>query len=162
MTLQEWILENGGQRACAAKHKLPASSLGAWCRGSRFPLPANQQRLLECSDNKIDLTALLRRFLAKKAESPTPSPTRRLLGSLHVKDLSRLKRVFVEQDLSTDRCNLDGDHITGRWAHTHVTVDEVRLAMLSLRNKNKDPADVQLIHKTIAEARNAALGGLKK
>lgn len=162
MTLQDWVIKHGGQRACAAKFKFSASSLGAWCRFARYPTPASQQRLIECSDNQIDFQNLLKTFVAKKNEgSQTKSPVvRRLTGSVFVRDISRLKRLFIELDLPPERCNLLGEKITARWAHTHVTVREVRSAVEKLVSEGKDSGDLQLIHRTIAEARNAALGSL--
>lgn len=162
MTLQDWVAKHGGQRACAAKFKFSVSSLGAWCRAARYPTPASQQRLIECSDNQIDFQELLQTFVAKKNESTQDKPhtDRRLTGSVFVRDVSRLKRLFIELDLPSERCNLLGEKITARWAHTHVTVREVRSAVAKLTNEGKDSGDLQLIHRTIAEARNAALGSL--
>ncbi|SUY95356.1 Uncharacterised protein [Citrobacter freundii] len=162
MTLQDWVTKHGGQRACAAKFNFSASSLGAWCRAARYPTPASQQRLIECSDNQIDFQELLQAFVAKKnASNQDKSPSdRRLTGSVFVRDVSRLKRLFNELNLPSERCNLFGERITARWAHTHVTVHEVRSAVAKLADEGKDSGDLQLIHRTIAEARNAALGSL--
>ncbi|POZ13657.1 hypothetical protein C3Z09_22215 [Lelliottia aquatilis] len=156
------MAKHGGLRTCAAKFNFPNSSLGAWCRLERYPTPLSQQRLLECSENEIDFYALLQAFIAKRsAEGQMSTPdTRRLTGSVLVKNLARLKRVFQEMDLPAERCNLHGEKITARWAHTHVTVCEVRDAIGVLVASGKDSGDLQLIHKTIAESRNAALGRL--
>lgn len=162
MTLQDWVTLQGGQRACATKFNFPFSSLGAWCRAARYPTPANQQRLMECSDNQIDFQQLLQAFVAKKNESTQGKPTtdRRLTSSVFVRDVSRLKRLFIELELPPERCNLLGEKITARWAHTHVTVREVRSAVAKLADEGKDSGNLQLIHRAIAEARNAALGSL--
>ncbi|HAT7708276.1 TPA: hypothetical protein JAX41_004730 [Enterobacter roggenkampii] len=162
MTLQDWVTQHGGLSACAAKFKFPVSSLGAWCRSIRYPTPASQQRLIECSDNQIDFRDLLQMFVTKKnEEAQDKSPAgRRLTGSVFVRDISRLKRLFIELDLPPERCNLLGEKITARWTHTHVTVREVRSAVEKLASEGKDSGDLQLIHRTIAEARNAALGSL--
>lgn len=162
MTLQDWVAKHGGQRTCAAKFNFPNSSLGAWCRSERYPTPANQKRLIECSDNEIDFYALLQEFVAKRsaAGQVITRDTRRLTGSILVKNLARLKRVFQEMNLPAERCNLHGDAITARWSHTHVTVCEVRGAISMLVASGKDSGDLLLIHKTIAESRNAALGRL--
>lgn len=162
MTLQDWVKQNGGQRACAAKFKFSVSSLGAWCRSARYPTPASQKRLIDCSDNQIDFQDLLQTFVTKKHEG-TPDQSavaRRLTGSVFVRDVPRLKRLFIELELPPERCNLLGEKITARWAHTHVTVREVRSAVEKLVSEGKDSGDLQLIHRTIAEARNAALGSL--
>ncbi|MNT84478.1 hypothetical protein D3C72_2244920 [compost metagenome] len=100
--------------------------------------------------------------MAKKNEiAQDKSPVvRRLTGSVFVRDVSRLKRLFVELNLPPERCNLLGERITARWAHTHVTVREVRSAVQLLANDGKDSGDLQLIHRAIAEARNTALGSL--
>lgn len=162
MTLQDWVTQHGGQRACAAKFNFSVSSLGAWCRAARYPTPASQQRLIECSDNQIDFRQLLQTFVAKKLEAyQNKEPViRRLTGSVFVRDISRLKDVFKELNLPPERCNLYGEKITARWAYTHVTVREVRSAVALLAKDGKDSGDLQLIHRAIAEARNAALGSL--
>ena len=162
MTLQDWVTLHGGQRACAAKFKFSVSSLGAWCRAARYPTPSSQQRLIKCSDNQIDFHELLKVFVAKKnANTSNKAPTvRRLTGSVFVRNVSRLKRLFVELNLPPERCNLLGEKITARWTHTHVTVNEVRSAVAKLADEGKDAGDLRLIHQTIAEARNAALGRL--
>lgn len=164
MTLQEWVLKHGGQRACAAKFNFSTSSLGAWCRAERYPTPVSQKRLIEYSDNQIDFSELLQTFVAKKAEAePDNEPViRRLTGSVFVRDVTRLKRLFKELKLPAERCNLHGETITARWAHTHVTVHEVRAAVELLAKSGKDSGDLKLIHRTIAEARNAALGSLNQ
>ncbi|MEI9745871.1 hypothetical protein [Enterobacter ludwigii] len=162
MTLQDWVTQHGGQRACAAKFKFSVSSLGAWCRSARYPTPASLQRLIQCSNNQIDFQDLLQAFVAKKNEATQAGEpvVRRLTGSVFVSDVSRLKRLFIELELPPERCNLFGEKITARWTHTHVTVSEVRSAVAKLANEGKDSGDLQLIHRTIAEARNAALGSL--
>lgn len=164
MTLQDWVTKHGGQRACAAKFSFSVSSLGAWCRAARYPTPASQQRLIEYSDNQIDFQALLKTFVAKKNDAVEGNDpiVRRLTGSVFVRDISRLKQLFKELKLPPERCNLLGEKITARWAHTNVTVREVRCAVAKLADEGKDSGDLQLIHRAIAEARNTALGSLKK
>lgn len=163
MTLQDWVTEHGGQRACAAKFNFSASSLGAWCRSARYPTPASQKKLIECSGNRIDFQELLQAFIEKKDAAEEGKPvSRRLIGSVFVCDVSRLKRLFKELDLPPERCNLHGERITARWAHTHVTVREVRAAVAHLVKSGADAGDVLLIHRTIAETRNTALGSLKQ
>lgn len=163
MTLQDWVTLQGGQRACAAKFNFPVSSLGAWCRAVRYPTPASQKRLMECSNNQIDFYELLQRFINKNCNSTSEkNTTRRLTGSIFVRDVPRLKRLFKELGLPPERCNLYGEQITARWSHTHVTVQEVRDAVQGLSGAGGDAGDLRLIHKTIAESRNAALGSLSK
>jgi len=163
VTLQDWVTQQGGQRACAAKFNFPVSSLGAWCRADRYPTPVSQQRLIECSGDQIDFTHLLRAFVSKKSEAGrSKAEPRRLIGSVFVRDVPRLKRLFNELELPPERCNLLGEKITARWAHTHVTVREVRAAVAKLASTGKDSGDLRLIHQTIADTRNAALGSLTK
>lgn len=162
VSFQEWVDSEGGQRKCAKRHGFPPASLGAWYRLERYPKPSSQARIQTCSKHSVDMADLLKRFVAAN-NNPLPKiAARRLKGSYLVSNLQRLKRVLAELGIPESRANLHGERITARWSTTNVSVSEVRQAVELLAMRNADYGDIQLIHKTIGEARSAALGRLGK
>lgn len=162
MTFQEWVKEQGGQRACAKKHNFSFASIGSWFRLERYPKPTSQQRILECSAGRVDFLDLLKKHIEKNSDGNIKTVQRRLKASVLVRDLARLKQVYDELGLPSHRCNLHGPKILARWENTHVTVDEVRRAVCELEDQGKDSGDIELIHKTVGEARKTALGRLEQ
>lgn len=58
MTLQEWIVQEGGPTRCARKHGLPRNALGTWNRLERFPRPVSLVLLGQLSAGVIDFDRL--------------------------------------------------------------------------------------------------------
>ncbi|WP_258090797.1 hypothetical protein [Serratia liquefaciens] len=162
MTLSEWVKQQGGIKKCSEKHGFSPSALGAWSRLERFPNPDNQERIIEATGGQVAINQMRELFLSSKNDSEikTPRP-RRLQGSLMVRDLGRLKKIFDELDLPAHRCNLNGPGIVARWATTNVTVQEVRNAVLALSDVGRDAGNVEEIHTAIREARRLSLRGLE-
>lgn len=162
MTFQEWVKEQGGQRECARKHNFSFASIGSWFRLERYPKPASQQRILECSNGQVDFLDLLKKHIEKNKGVSTQTVQRRLKASVLIRDLARLIRVYEELGLPPHRCNLHGPKILARWETTHVTVGEVRRAVNELEDQGKDSGDLELIHKKVGEARKTALWRLEQ
>ena len=160
ISFQQWVDSEGGQSACANRHGFPVASVGAWYRHERYPRPINQARILFCSENTVDLQALLTGFVEAKKSARGPVRHVQLKGCCLVNTLARLKQVFAELNIPAERANLHGERITARWSTTHVSVSEIRQAVLTLAESGKDYGDLQLIHIAIRDARTAALESL--
>ncbi|EMP7139242.1 hypothetical protein ROV06_004959 [Serratia marcescens] len=161
MTLSEWVKQQGGIKKCSEKHGFSPSALGAWSRFERFPNPDNQERIIEATGGQVALNQMRESFLSNKKDSEIKTPRqRRLQGSLVVRHLGRLKKIFEELELPAHRCNLNGPGIVARWTTTNVTVQEVRNAISTLEEVGKDAGSVEEIHAAIRDARRDSLRGL--
>lgn len=164
MTFQEWVDENGGQSAVAKQYGFAASLIGGWYRLERFPRAENLTLLIAYSEGQINVQQWAADFAERTKELRSGEAPRlnKIKGNLPVNNLSRLKAIFTELGLPSERCNLRGPKIVARWKHSKVSVCEVRDAIAHLSDKGSDNADIELIHKEINCARRAAIGRLEE
>ncbi|KAF1366761.1 hypothetical protein [Yokenella regensburgei] len=166
MTFQEWVDENGGQIGVARQYEFNASLVGSWYRYERFPRADNLNLLIAYSEGKINVQQWAAEFAEhqKKQRQHDGAAVRqkRIKGNLPVNTLPRLKALFSELGMPSERCNLRGPRYLARWKHSNVTVLEVRNAIAHLEEIGKDAGDIDLIHKEISGARRAAIGRLEE
>lgn len=164
MTFQEWVDENGGQSAVAKSCGFTSSLVGSWYRFERFPRADNLTLLIAYSDGKINVHQWASDFAgrSKVLRGGCTPRKNKIKGNLPVNSLSRLKAIFVELGIPSERCNLRGPKFIARWKHSKVAVCEVRDAVTNLTDKGRDNGDIELIHKEINSARRSALGRLEE
>ncbi|EJD6659797.1 hypothetical protein M0K31_RS21870 [Enterobacter cloacae] len=164
MTFQEWVDENGGQTAVAKAFGFTTSQVGSWYRYERFPRTDNLTLLIAYSEGKINVQQWAADFAARSKELRDGHAQRRnrIKGNLPVNSLNRLKALFIELGIPSERCNLRGPKFIARWKHSKVAVSEVRDAIAHLAVKGRDNGDIELIHKEINSARRSALGRLEE
>ncbi|EGI5795716.1 hypothetical protein VS55_004741 [Salmonella enterica subsp. enterica serovar Othmarschen] len=164
MTFQEWVDENGGQSAVAKAYGFTSSLVGSWYRFERFPRTDNLTLLIAYSDGEINVQQWAADFAARSKDLRDGNTQRqnKIKGNLPVNSLSRLKAIFVELGIPSERCNLRGPKFIARWKHSKVAVSEVRDAVINLTDKGRDNGDIELIHKEINSARRSALGRLEE
>lgn len=164
MTFQEWVDRNGGQKGVAQSFSFGASLVGSWYRLERFPRTDNLTLLIAYSEGGIDVQQWAADYASRQKELRDGAVLRqnRIKGNLPVNNLSRLKSLFSELGIPSERCNLHGPRFIARWKHSNVTVSEVREAVAQLSQKGEDSGDIELIHKAINSARRQALGRLEE
>lgn len=159
ITLQEWVANYGSIRAASEFLGVPASTLGAYCRGERFPSPPILRQLIVEIGDQVDFTALASAWV--KNHDTRPPRRRRLRPSLLVADADRLRVIYGELGLNVSGIE-KAPKILPRWQTTKVTVGEVRAAVAELKQARRNPSDLSLIHDAIATARRSALRSLNQ
>lgn len=159
ISLQEWVKKTGSLRAAAEILGIPISTLGAYCRGARYPHPLIMRQLKQRIGDIVDLDSISESWAAQRTTRRHPS--RLMRGNVLINNLDKLTRLYEEAGLSRSGLH-NASHFLERWNTTNVTAKEVRTAISYLRAEKKDPASVRLIHESIGASRRKCLGELAK